>query len=1058
MSASVRVAARRAAASSWFVPLVAMLVAGFALRMLFIGASGFHNDISAFESWALTLTQHPLSRFYQSTSFADYPPGYFFVLLVIGWIFKGLIGLHIVTATDYGVLAKLVKLPAIVMDLVDTWLIFALVRRYASERTALIAAAFFAFNPAAIYISAYWGQIDSVSWGLVLFGLLQLARASQDEHAAREAIVWAWVALAFSLLIKPQAAFIVPLFIAFAFVGPAASRRERVAGTGIGIVVGLAMAYVSCAVFHASLNPVDDLGWLLQRYTYGSSVYPDNSINAFNLYAIKQPFWQPDSQPLTFFGQAIGPMVVWGWGLVVGAMALIVARYVQRKDDAGLLEGAMLVSLAFFCLATRMHERYLFGAFLLMIPLIAFGRRYLWAAIALTVTLFANLAYSLNYQTVVEQKIPGMNPFDLWPWISHPASAVNVGVFFVLGYFYLGGTFGRVSRASNDYLIPFALRVRVWFDTREGLASMSWRDHGLAWVFTLLSLVVCLLWYWLPAEKYFDEVYYPRAGEEYLGHKEIFEYTHPPLTKLIITLSMLLFGGLHGLGDTGAGWRFLNIVIGALMVFVIYLFAKRLTRSTFFAAAAAAMLTFDGFHFVQSRIATPEITVAFFSLLTIYAFYRWWIATQVAVSPRYESKPLVSLGAILLAGLVPAYLFGTWLSGLGTFTGEAQFPIWARFVSTLWFEALIYVVARLVLPRFVPMGRETSYAEGTVVRMGAGAPALVTPEGIERSGRDALSYEDGSQAKRTYDRDNRLVYATPAGKTTFSPDGTMEAPVETVRAGDAWLWLGLIAIFGAALGASKWNGLFDVVMIWLIAAAVLFQRWLARPALFGNPYGPRVTLLVSWTYVVGGLVYTACYIPYFSLGHNFVDMVAMQHGMYWYHSTLKATHLYASQWWQWPFIGRPISYYYHDFRSLALQKDPAACCVAEILALPNPLVWWAGMLTIPIVGVLAWLEKNKGYALIVIAYFMQWLPWIGSPRIAFEYHFFPNLAMIVLANAIVLQRIWNLGTGRTSPARVAVFAYLAAVVVAFWFFYPVLAGVHISWDQWHARIWFPSWI
>ena len=38
----------------------------------------------------------------------------------------------------------------------------------------------------------------------------------------------------------------------------------------------------------------------------------------------------------------------------------------------------------------------------------------------------------------------------------------------------------------------------------------------------------------------------------------------------------------------------------------------------------------DGFHYVQSRIATPEITVAFFSLLTLYAFYRLWVGTQIA--------------------------------------------------------------------------------------------------------------------------------------------------------------------------------------------------------------------------------------------------------------------------------------------------------------------------------------------------------------------------------------------------------------------------------------------
>jgi dolichyl-phosphate-mannose--protein O-mannosyl transferase len=212
--------------------------------------------------------------------------------------------------------------------------------------------------------------------------------------------------------------------------------------------------------------------------------------------------------------------------------------------------------------------------------------------------------------------------------------------------------------------------------------------------------------------------------------------------------------------------------------------------------------------------------------------------------------------------------------------------------------------------------------------------------------------------------------------------------------------------------------------------------------------------------VVGGAIYIASYIPHFLMGHNLVDVVSLQHEMYWYHSTLSATHPYASKWWQWPIIQKPISYFYTDFRPPNLRNDPTACCVAEILALPNPLVWWAGLITVPAVAILAWFERNKGYALLVTAYFLQWLPWIGSPRIAFEYHFYPNLSIIVLCNAIVLQRIWKwrAETETVLLPRIGVGIYLSVVVGLFFFFYPVLAGVHMSWDAWHARMWFTSWI
>jgi dolichyl-phosphate-mannose--protein O-mannosyl transferase len=127
--------------------------------------------------------------------------------------------------------------------------------------------------------------------------------------------------------------------------------------------------------------------------------------------------------------------------------------------------------------------------------------------------------------------------------------------------------------------------------------------------------------------------------------------------------------------------------------------------------------------------------------------------------------------------------------------------------------------------------------------------------------------------------------------------------------------------------------------------------------------------------------------------------------------------------------------------------------VAEILALPNPIVWWFGLFSIPFVGWLAWRERTKAYILIIAAYLLQWLPWIASPRVAFEYHFYPNLAMICLADAILLQRIWGAAaaTGERTR-RWLVIGFLAAVVLGFVFWYPVLAGTQVTYDGWHARM------
>ncbi len=1076
--------AKRNEALANAAPLLAILGIGLAVRLIFLPQSGFHNDLQAFEAWSLTLTEHPLYDFYRSTSFADYPPGYFFVLLGVGWFYKALVAVHLIAPDAYNVLGMLAKLPAIAMDLVNAWLLYSIVGRFAARNVALGAAMLYAFNPAAIYISAFWGQVDSVSWGLVLAGINLLLAARGDERRGTIKVAFAWIALAASVLMKPQATFVGLVFVAFAFVpAAAAERRRRLVGTGLGFGAGVVIAWLAAAVFHGTLNPLGDFSWLFGRYAFGSAVYPYNSINAFDLYAIKQPFWQSDAQPLLlpFAGIPVGPMVVWGWVLVIGAAFLFVGRYLQRKDDRAFLEAAMLVSFAFFILATRMHERYIFGAFVLMMPLVAFSRRYLWASIAVSFTLLVNLAYSLAYQSVMEAKTPGVDATSLWPQVTGPLSLLNVLLLFYLSYLFLGGTAGAavidgtaLGTKIGDGAVRAVLRARSWFDPREGVTALLRLDWLLATGFTIASFVLCILWYQWPAERYFDEVYYPRSAEEYLRHAGtagdlgVFEWTHPPLTKLIITLSMMLFGGVHGLGNTGFGWRFLNIVMGALTVGVLYLFAKHLTRSTFFASIAAGLLLFDGFHYVQSRIATPEITVSFFSLTTLYAFYRLWIASQVQRRPVAVPAYRAWFAGTLVAGTLLAAALAYVAANVGRSTAGPEFYRMTLFIAFMYFETAVYLFARVGLRRLLrAIGADVTYADGTQLRVTDGVATGTTPQGgvLEATaGRskksEILTTETNDDCTRTYWRDGSLTYATPLDSAQFGVDGTFRVAGLTIDTRDSRFWMAVLALSGACLAASKWNGLFDFFVVWGLTALVVAQRWLRRPAVFGNPFGIALDVAIASMVVVGGAVYLASYIPHFMMGHNLVDVVSLQHEMYWYHSTLSATHPYASKWWQWPILQKPISYYYTDFRAPNARADATACCVAEILALPNPLVWWAGLITVPAVGLLAWFERNKGYALLVSAYFLQWLPWIGSPRIAFEYHFYPNLSIIVLANAIVLQRLWRYRADENSfgVPRIGVCVYLVAVVGLFFYFYPVLAGVHVTWDAWHNRMWLNSWI
>ena len=1081
---------------SWALP--GLLVAGFVIRLLFIGNEGFKTDVDTFEAWAGMLATHGFANFYTSGGFADYPPGYLYILGFVGWLW------HALFNGNYTVLKVLVKLPAVLADLGIGVLVFGIVRRFANERLALAASAFYLLNPAVVYNSAAWGQVDSVAGGLALFAIYCLVR-SDDRVETRVSgwIVGAWLLIGYSLLIKPQAAVLLPLMVAFAFVDRE-RRQARLISTAAGIVAALVLAVILAEPFHAS-NPAAAFGWLIERYSYGSSVYAYNSVNAFNLWAIRGAMWQPDTTPVNLFGSlSLGPQYLWGIVLVAVAVALVVWRYVQERTTRALLEGCAVVTIAFFVLATRMHERYLFNGLLFTIVCIPFARRYLWSAMALTVVLFANLEYSLQYLHVVQNNVPGVNATNLWGAGTSVFSLIAVAVFFWLGYQFLGGETAPAEAvletpppvdAPSQSVIATAAGVRHWYDPRQGLVAMrAPLDYVLAAAFGVANFILSFVGYWYPPDKVFDEIYFARAGEEYLQNLRIYENTHPPLTKLLVTLSMMLFGGMphgHGLGgwtflngiighatngDNSYGWRFLDVVFGALAVMLLYVFAKRITGSTFFACVTALLLTADGMHFVQSRIATPEGFVVFFATLATYAFYRFWISSQTGDRPHVQ-VPEWGFGAAAAAALIAG--------GIVAFAGRAiwQFDTATTTIATLYLAGGAYLVVRYaVLPRFFGDGaREVSFGEGSyALRTGDDTTVYAADGGtIDARGkvvRGAHSQNRGGKLVYSddpltieYGRDAKVAYQTPIGNATY--DGTaVSADSGRADGRSSKLWLIVFTVALGCLVSSKWYGVMGFGVSFIVLIAVFLQRLVLqkRPALWGNARGYRLDGALVTILFISMTVYALAWVPDLTRHsndpneiHNLNDVVYRQYSMFEYHDTLKATHPYSSQWWEWPLDYVPVAYYYQDRRQD--QSNPKGCCIYEITSMPNPAILWFGLLCVPWVALLAWRERNKGYALIVLTYLLQWLPWMRSPRITFAYHFYVDIPLICLCNAIVLQRAWEWGKRQMEPRAtllggLAVGAYVALAVGTFVYFYPILAAYPISWDAWHHRMWIDKWV
>jgi len=376
---------------------------------------------------------------------------------------------------------------------------------------------------------------------------------------------------------------------------------------------------------------------------------------------------------------------------------------------------------------------------------------------------------------------------------------------------------------------PFA--AVNWFDPTEGTSRSSRLDIALAISLSVLSIVLCLAVPWLPV-KYFDEGYFAGAGEDYLRHTEIIEFVHPPLTKLLIAFAMSLVGAGNGLspqGDGPLGWRLPSVISGSLSVGLVYVFAKRITSSTLFATIAACLLLLDGFHYAQSRIAMPDVTVGFLALATLYAYYRFWLASQVHVrrSTRPGTVRVLWLSTICATPVALALaLAAAFLWRAPNAQPDSGAPGAAFATAFAYFEILLYMAVRVLIARFRSANTlQATYAGGTRVEISYG----------HKHSTYVITAPDGTQGKAK--TSSRLNYATPNGDAVFAPDGKMMCGNVSIDGRAAWPWLLTTCVMAGALTASKWNGLLDVLVIWSLAAFVAAQRFRMRPALYGNPRG-----------------------------------------------------------------------------------------------------------------------------------------------------------------------------------------------------------------------------
>lgn len=185
------------------------------------------------------------------------------------------------------------------------------------------------------------------------------------------------------------------------------------------------------------------------------------------------------------------------------------------------------------------------------------------------------------------------------------------------------------------------------------------------------------------------------------------QIVHPDGGKWLIAAGEQLFG------LDSFGWRISAVVVGALTVLVLARLVRRLTGSTIIGCFAGLLLTFDGMHFVMSRIALLDVFLTFWLVCAVACLVadRDWIRARL---DRYR----VVRPWQLLAGVCFGMASGTKWSGVYVL---AVFGV----LAVVW-----EVLARRRVWRGAPEPRSGRRPRWITSTLAVGAPAFVSIVGV----------------------------------------------------------------------------------------------------------------------------------------------------------------------------------------------------------------------------------------------------------------------------------------------------------------------------------------
>ena len=216
---------------------------------------------------------------------------------------------------------------------------------------------------------------------------------------------------------------------------------------------------------------------------------------------------------------------------------------------------------------------------------------------------------------------------------------------------------------------------------------------------------------------------------------------------------------------------------------------------------------------------------------------------------------------------------------------------------------------------------------------------------------------------------------------------------------------------------------------------------------FWKTLGKTIAFCFLFFILIPILIYWLSYIwcPVWRDGWSISNVLSQNTYMYNYHTNLKATHPYQSNWYQWILDIRPIWYYGRQARNGMYHS---------ISCFSNPLLCWAGFFAVPYTAYVGWKKKDTAAFIILIGYITALGPWIFLVnRCVFAYHFYPTSFFMLLSIVYALRELHQ------ANPRVdrLICLYLFACAVVFFLFLPATAGFATPRESLAQLEWLPSW-